>query len=143
MGAGRVKIQPILNNSVEWKRPESLTSARIRVILMYMRYLIPAILLLAVSCGPRIQPGLVDGYYRVSRVIDGDTIILTNVGPLRFADLDAPELEEPGGPEAKAVLAARIEGKAVFVTFRRRKSDGMPVRGYYGRLLGEIFSARP
>ena len=138
-----MKIQPIFNNSVEWKRPESLTSARIRVILMYMRYLIPAILLLAVSCGPRIQPGLVDGYYRVSRVIDGDTIELHNVGPLRLADVDAPELGTADGEAAAAALRRRIEGRAVWIRFSRRAADGLPVHGYYGRLIGTVVPAQP
>jgi len=86
----------------------------------------------------RVEPGLVDGPYRVSRVIDGDTIELANVGRLRFADLDAPELDEPGGPEARDRLAEEIEGQIVEVEFVRRKADGMPVRDRWGRLLGTI-----
>ncbi|HUW32600.1 MAG TPA: hypothetical protein VM223_13400, partial [Planctomycetota bacterium] len=82
--------------------------------------------------------GLVDGPYRILRVIDGDTIVIDNVGPMRFSDLDAPELDEPGGPEAKAELARRIEGKVVEIRFRRVKSTGQPVRDHYGRLLGEV-----
>ena len=82
------------------------------------------------SCGPCSG--------EVARVIDGDTIELANVGRLRFADLDAPELDEPGGPEARDRLAEEIEGQIVEVEFVRRKADGMPVRDRWGRLLGTI-----
>jgi endonuclease YncB( thermonuclease family) len=86
-----------------------------------------------------MEPGLTDGFYVVSRVIDGDTIELHNVGTLRFRSFNAPELDKPGGYELKARLAAMVEGKAVYVRFARRKKDGIPIRGHYGRLLGDIF----
>jgi len=38
-------------------------------------------------------------------VVDGDTLILTNVGRVRLADVDAAEPGEPGGDEATAALA--------------------------------------
>jgi len=34
-----------------------------------------------------LQPGCADGFYTVCRVLDGDTIVLDNVGYLRFAQL--------------------------------------------------------
>jgi len=46
-----------------------------------------------------IQPGLADGFYTVLRVVDGDTIVLDNIGYLRFVRFSAPELDEPGGQE--------------------------------------------
>ena len=109
------------------------------------RLILSGLLCLAAGCAAPdivVQPGLVDGWYHVQRVVDGDTIILTNVGRMRLMT-DAPEPGEPGGDEAKAALAARIEGRAVFVCYRRRKRDQMPARGGYGRLLGEIFSEPP
>ncbi|MBU1173655.1 MAG: hypothetical protein KKD44_29140 [Proteobacteria bacterium] len=87
---------------------------------------------------PRLEPGLTDGWYEVQRIVDGDTLILTNVGRVRLADVDAPEPGEPGGDEATAALAELLEHGRAYVRWVRRKSDGMPVRDAYGRLLGEI-----
>ena len=84
------------------------------------------------------KPGLVDGRYVVSRVIDGDTIELANVGRLRFRDFDAPELDQPGGPEAAQRLREAIAGGPVYVEFARRQADGMPIHDKYGRLLGDL-----
>jgi len=36
-----------------------------------------------------LQPGLADGFYTVLRVVDGDTIVLDNVGYLRFVRFNA------------------------------------------------------
>jgi len=99
------------------------------------------ILMLLPTC---IQPGLVDGWYRVHRVVDGDTIILTNVGRLRLQGIDTPELDTPAGIAARDELAARIEGKAVRIRFARRKRAsgsgpaGSVITDRYGRLLGSV-----
>ena len=78
-------------------------------------------------------------------VIVGEGLIHTrdDLKLIQFPDMDAPEPDEPGGLEAKAALVAAIEGKAVFVTFSRRKKDRMPARDRYGRLLAKISSERP
>jgi len=89
-------------------------------------------------------PGIVDGRYRVLRVVDGDTVIIDGLGPLRFSNIDAPKVGTPAGDAAKAELAARVEGKIVEIRFTRRKkasgqgSAGTVVRDRYGRLLGQI-----
>jgi len=91
-------------------------------------------------------PGIVDGRYRVLRVVDGDTVIIDGVGPLRFSNVDAAALGTPAGDAAKAELAAGIEGRIVEIRFTRRKkassagSAGTVVRDRYGRFLGEIFT---
>ncbi|MBT3297286.1 MAG: hypothetical protein HN383_18615, partial [Verrucomicrobia bacterium] len=51
---------------------------------------------------------------------------------VRLADIDAPEMGQPYGPEAKAALVDMIGGKLVVVTYGRRDR--------YGRILGTIFS---
>ena len=66
---------------------------------------------------------------RVERVIDGDTVIVENAR-VRLAEIDAPELSQPHGPEAKMALADMITGKRVTVTYTRRDR--------YGRLLATI-----
>ena len=72
--------------------------------------------------------------YVVTKVIDGDTIEITDAGGIRtrvrFRDVDAPELDEPGGPEAKAELEARLLGKRVRVVPHARDR--------YGRLIAEV-----
>lgn len=87
---------------------------------------------------PETAPGLVDGYYRVLRVVDGDTLILENVGRLRLANFDAPEPDEPGGEEMQERMIDLMTGELVWVRFRRSKA-GEPVSGYYGRLLADVW----
>lgn len=70
----------------------------------------------------------------VMRVIDGDTLVVYRAGGarhVRLAKIDAPEMRQPHGPEAKAALEA--------LTLRREVTvDGKP-NDKYGRMLGEVF----
>ena len=74
----------------------------------------------------------------VVRVVDGDTIRLRTdfrdfEFPLRFLDIDAPEMNA-GGEVAKSWLKTRIEGRRVKILIdRTRRVDK------YGRLLGKVF----
>lgn len=94
-------------------------------------------------------PGLTDGWYQCWRVIDGDTVVLANVGRLRFAKVNAAELGTAEGEAAKAELVSRIEGKMVRVEFVRRKHAssagpaGSVCHDRYGRALGKVFSCAP
>jgi len=66
----------------------------------------------------------------VTRVIDGDTIVVgTNI--VRLAEIDAPEMKQPYGPEAKKVLANMILHKTVVVQWKRR--------GRYRRIIGQVY----
>jgi micrococcal nuclease len=67
----------------------------------------------------------------VANVTDGDTFILADQQRVRLADIDAPELLQPYGPEAKAMLAKLIEGKDVTLQCQERRS--------YGRLVCKVF----
>lgn len=52
----------------------------------------------------------------VTRVIDGDTLtIQLESGPIRVRlhAMDAPEMNQPGGPEAKQALTALVQGRTV------------------------------
>jgi endonuclease YncB( thermonuclease family) len=81
------------------------------------------------------------GEYHVSRVIDGDTIIVNNADTkmsIRLVGIDAPEIShkkhEPGQPfsqQSTKYLAGLVLNKAVTV-----KSFG---NDRYGRTLGEVF----
>lgn len=73
----------------------------------------------------------------VVRVTDGDTITIRAdfrdfSFPLRFLDIDAPELNE-GGEKAKAWLKKRLEGKTVQIKIIRNNRVDK-----YGRLLGHV-----
>lgn len=72
--------------------------------------------------------------WRVRRVIDGDTFEVEGPGRVRLRvrlrRKNAPELDEPGGLEAKAALEARIGGKRVRIRAYARDR--------YGRTIAEI-----
>ena len=73
------------------------------------------------------------GAYLVTRVVDGDTFIVQ--GPegrdrVRLRLLNAPEMDEPGGPEAKAALEKQLLGKRVHLTIY--------ARDVYGRMVAEV-----
>ena len=74
----------------------------------------------------------------VVKVVDGDTIrVRTDFRdfdfPIRFLEIDSPEMNEPGGKEAKEWLKTQIEGENVEVLID--KSNRVDK---YGRLLGKI-----
>jgi len=75
------------------------------------------------------------------RVIDGDTIMLSSSFrdfdfKLRITDLDAPEMNQEGGKQAREWLKTRIEGKKIEV-----KIDKYNRVDKYGRLLGRVIHA--
>ena len=74
------------------------------------------------------------GPWFVRRVIDGDTFEVAGPGGvrvrIRLRRTNAPEMDEPGGPEAKAALERKIGGKRIHL-----KSYA---RGRYGRTIAEI-----
>jgi micrococcal nuclease len=71
--------------------------------------------------------------FSVSRVIDGDTVELSNGERVRLLGINAPELEEPFGEDAKNFLATLVEGKAVSLETDLREKDE------YGRKLAFLF----
>jgi endonuclease YncB( thermonuclease family) len=72
--------------------------------------------------------------YRVRRIIDGDTLEIEDLAGIRtrvrLRRLDAPELDEPTGPQARDALAAKFEGRMVRVT--------PYARDRYGRLVADV-----
>jgi endonuclease YncB( thermonuclease family) len=69
-------------------------------------------------------------------VIDGDTYTIMYDGEetsVRIWGIDAPELREPGGPEARDVLASHIGGRIVTLAF-----PGRSKRDNFGRLLASV-----
>ncbi len=66
---------------------------------------------------------------KVKKVIDGDTFVLKGGEYVRIADLDAPELNEPGGQAAKKrVQKVLPRGQDVGLSLVVAKSYGRNVR---------------
>jgi len=73
----------------------------------------------------------------VLRVIDGDTIELTNGERVRFIGIDAPERGQPGANEATQFVRERVEGAAIWL-----EADGAD-RDRYGRLRRYVWLQKP
>jgi endonuclease YncB( thermonuclease family) len=91
-------------------------------------------MLLTVLLCQAATPVVVDG--KVTRVVDGDSLWLQPAAPaapveLRLEGIDAPEICQAWGPEAKKALAELVQGKEVSV-----KTVG---RDVHGRTLGTLF----
>jgi endonuclease YncB( thermonuclease family) len=77
--------------------------------------------------------------HRISKVYDGDTIILENGKRVRLLGINAPEIEsryrtsEPGGIAAKSWLQEKLQNKKVHLQYDQEKHDR------YKRLLAHIF----
>lgn len=52
---------------------------------------------------------------KVIGVIDGDTVVLENKTRLRLRQIDAPELENCGGEQAKQFLSTLVNGKSIII----------------------------
>ena len=65
--------------------------------------------------------------YKVARVIDGDTFETEDRSIIRFDTLNAPELANCGGPEAKKALEKLISGKRVSLKSQARDVNGRQI----------------
>jgi len=85
-----------------------------------------------------VDPGI--SYYRVDKVFDGDTILLSDGRKIRFLGVNTPEVAgrnksaEVGGEQAKAWLKQALEGKKVSLQFDVEKEDK------YRRTLAYVFA---
>ncbi len=90
---------------------------------------------------PNEEPNLTEGVYNVERVVDGDTILLSNGIRVRLMGIDTPETVkprsevEPFGPEATAFTKQAIaqNGNRVFIRLDCDRFDK------YGRNLAFIY----
>ena len=90
---------------------------------------------------PKVEPYLKEGVYNVGRVVDGDTLLLSNGIRVRLMGIDTPETVKPGsevepfGPEASAFTkeaVARV-GNRVYI---RQDCDRFDK---YGRNLAFVY----
>jgi endonuclease YncB( thermonuclease family) len=61
-----------------------------------------------------------------TRVVDGDTIRVAGV-PVRLQGIAAPELDEPGGAEAKAYLMSKAQGRLAVCELTQERTYGRRV----------------
>ncbi|MCQ4574988.1 MAG: thermonuclease family protein [Candidatus Brocadiales bacterium] len=78
-------------------------------------------------------PALASDSWLVSRVIDGDTIVLANGERVRYIGIDTAETEESLGDVMKEYNRRLVEGKNVRLEFDRDRHDR------YGRLLAYVY----
>ena len=77
--------------------------------------------------------------FTCTRVVDGDTIILSNGERVRLIGVDTPETKHPNKPvqyfgkEASAFSKRMVEGKEVTLEYGQQKRDK------YGRLLAYVY----
>jgi len=71
----------------------------------------------------------------VTTVIDGDTIEIEDVGRIRFADIDAHELDTEEGKAAKEYVKGLCEGKEVYLDI-----DDFHIIDKYGRIVAVVYS---
>ena len=80
------------------------------------------------------------GFYRVAKVVDGDTVVLEGGEKVRLLGINTPEVAyrnrpaEPGGEAASDYLRALIEGELVRLEYGQERRDK------YQRVLAHLFT---
>jgi len=78
-------------------------------------------------------------YYTVTRIVDGDTILLDNGTKVRYIGIDTPETKHPKKPvqyfgkEASEANKKLVDGKKVRLEYDVQKTDK------YGRALAYVY----
>ena len=109
---------------------EYMNSTRIRPLRILI--LTTLLLVLSISCSNAQT-------FTCIRVVDGDTIILSNGERVRLIGVDTPETKHPNKPvqyfgkEASAFTKRMVEGKEVTLEYGQQQRDK------YGRLLAYVY----
>lgn len=69
---------------------------------------------------------------KVERIVDGDTIVLTNGSIVRYVGITAPENNEPFEKESTELNKKLVEGKTVTLEYDQYKADK------FGRILAYL-----
>ncbi len=85
---------------------------------------------LSVASGAVATGWEVDATAFVSRVVDGDTLYAARLGMVRLADIDTPEVGEPGAREATNYLTSLVLGHQVYLDV-----DDLERTDRYGRIV--------
>ncbi|SDU27772.1 thermonuclease family protein [Halopseudomonas salegens] len=78
---------------------------------------------------------------KLMRVIDGDTVELSDGRRVRLIGLDTPEIGYRGEPSEPFALAARDRLRELVVAGELRMQVGEEAEDRYGRTLGHLFTA--
>lgn len=97
------------------------------------KYFFYIIILIFFSCSSEINPYEITG--KVTKIVDGDTLKIFNeknhtLYKVRIAHIDAPEINQNFGLEAKKFLFNRIYNR--YVTIKTNKKDK------YGRIITDV-----
>lgn len=103
--------------------------------------IISTLAILVLSLGGSLAHGKDSGtkFYRVERVVDGDTFVLGTIGKVRLLGVDTPETKDPRKPvqyfgkEASDYLKKLISGKKLRLEYDQQRKDR------YGRTLGYAY----
>ncbi len=79
-------------------------------------------------------PGAADELIRVTRVYDGDTILLEDGRTVRYLGINAPEFQEPFYLKAKRFNESLVLGREIRLEFDQERTDG------YGRVLAYVYA---
>lgn len=103
-----------------------------RVALSACLAALAAVAPLAIHAASKPAAAPIEGV--INRIIDGDTLVLQPQGKppidVRLRDMDAPEICQPHGPEAKQALEQLALGKTAQLT--------VSARDQYGRSIGIV-----
>ena len=119
------------------RSPRTFSKGQLRALVIIVAV---ALLLLLRWWSPHDgAPPLEEGVpYRVQRVVDGDTLVLTGGARVRLIGADTPETVkpnwpvEPWGPEATEFTRDFVDGRDIFLEFDGRRIDK------YGRALAHV-----
>lgn len=122
------KIGRVLRNMYPW-------------ICLFVVFVMIASYLVSYIYPPPKEQFLIEGVYEVERVVDGDTLLLSNGVRVRLMGIDTPETVkpnsevEPFGPEASAFTKEAVarSGNRVYI---RQDCDRFDM---YGRNLAFVF----
>tara|TARA_Y100000034_G_C6844755_1_gene382558 strand:+ start:661 stop:1266 length:606 start_codon:yes stop_codon:yes gene_type:complete len=98
-------------------------------LIIKMKYLLLALIFLSGCTGSAV----LEGPFTVTKVVDGDTIDLSNGDRIRFSGINTPETGECYYQEAKDELTFLTLDKEIFI--EKDRSD----EGKYGRKLRYIY----
>lgn len=79
-----------------------------------------------------------DTAYKIVRIVDGDTVIISYEGEdtsVRLIGIDTPEPNEDYGKEAASFIQNLLQGEFVYLRFGKEKTD------IYGRMLAYLYRA--